>query len=269
LYRWGGGQLLTIKTHNGKVEGFLTGNSGCGLERDVPVLNGEWQGDVLVGQVTLCQIGAACRPAKYTFLGFYNAPDGTLTADMELENSCEVPALIEGRLVLEPVAGEEAAAATATSSATQEHRKLGPHTARGQKFLREDNARAAMMEFVRALEKREDAAAAYHGMGLVQANLHHWPQAVRFYTQSLQLRSEPLVYYNLACAYGRLNDKKDALANLRLAIQNGFSSDQDLSKDTDLVPLLGKDPEFRSMIARLQEKSATSASPNSSSETEP
>jgi tetratricopeptide (TPR) repeat protein len=260
LYQWGGGQTLVVKTHDGKVEGFLSNASGCGLERSRPVLAGQWEGSVLVGQVVLCQLGPGCRPGNYAFMGFYNSPDGTLTADLDLEGSCDVPALVDGRLVLEPVATEGMSAVSLVNS---ERRRIGPHTARGQKYLHENNPKGAMQEFTRALEHREDALAAYHGMGQVQANQRRWNQAVHYYHQALQIRTDPFVYYNLACAYARLLDRRNAMASLKLAIQNGFASDQDLASDEDLLSLLGKDEEFHEMIARLQAKNSESGSRNS------
>ena len=261
FYKWGGGEILSVHTHGSKVEGTLAGASTCGLKPGATVVTGEWQGGVLVGQVTLCQVGPGCRPAEYAFLGFYNAPDGTLTADLEVEGSCDLPALVDSRLILEPASEEEAAQA---STEIAGRRKLGPHTAKGQKLLHENNARAAAQEFQKALERREDAAAAYHGLGLVQANEKHWGQAVKLYQRSLELRGDPTVYYNLACAFARLQDKRNAIANLRLAIRNGFTSAQDLSQETDLLPLLGKDPEFHELLAKLQSRSGNRPDPNDS-----
>ena len=252
-YRWGGGQTLVVKSHDGKVEANATGAGGCGLDPAKPVLTGDWEGNVLVGKVTLCQIGPGCVPAQYVFLGFYNSSDGSLTADLELEGSCELPALSkDGRLVLEPVSQDGFGEISATDVAEKRH--LGQHTARGQQLLHEDDAEGAMHEFQRAIERREDASAAWHGMGLAEANQRKWPQAVKYYKRSLQVRHDPFVYYNLACAYSRMHDKRNALANLRLAIQNGFASDQDITKEEDFVPFLSSDPEFHDMVAKLQEK---------------
>jgi tetratricopeptide (TPR) repeat protein len=262
LYRWGSAQTLTVKTlPGGKVEGFLSSTGSCGLDRSRPVLTGEWEGDVLVGEVTLCQMGAGCGPAQYAFLGFYNASDGSLTADLELETSCELPALSrDGRLIIEPVA-RGAGDDSSISSPAMETRRLGAHTSRGQQLLHEEDAEGARREFHRALERREDAASAYHGLALVEVNQQHWERAVRYYRRSLEVRSDPVVYYNLACAYGRLRDKRNALVSLKLAVDNGFARDDALAQEEDLLPLLGKDPEFHALLAKLQAKHTSPSAP--------
>ena len=42
------------------------------------------------------------------------------------------------------------------------------------------------------------------------------------------------VYYNLACLYSLYNKKDEAFANLRLAIENGFSDKKWIQSDFDL-----------------------------------
>src|SRR5262245_28033121 len=85
LYRWGSGHTLSVKTVEGRVEGHVLSPGPCRFNPERPVLTGEWEGNVLVGDVTLCEVGPGCAPSQYAFLGFYNASDGSLTADLELE----------------------------------------------------------------------------------------------------------------------------------------------------------------------------------------
>ena len=60
------------------------------------------------------------------------------------------------------------------------------------------------------------------------------------------------IYYNLASAYARIQNKKKALANLRLAVENGFDDIEHMEKDEDFASLRDSE-EFQKIIRRLKQ----------------
>jgi tetratricopeptide (TPR) repeat protein len=60
-------------------------------------------------------------------------------------------------------------------------------------------------------------------------------------------------FYNLACAYARSNNKKKALKNLTLAVENGFNNAAYMEQDEDLKSIRGS-PEFLKIIETLKQK---------------
>ena len=61
------------------------------------------------------------------------------------------------------------------------------------------------------------------------------------------------IYYNLACAYAKTQNKKKALENLRLAVENGFDDIEHIKQDEDLA-YLRDSKEFQEIIKREQTK---------------
>jgi tetratricopeptide (TPR) repeat protein len=59
--------------------------------------------------------------------------------------------------------------------------------------------------------------------------------------------------YNLACAYARHNNKKKALKNLKLAVENGFNNMAHIERDEDLESIKHT-PEFQKIIETLRQK---------------
>lgn len=61
------------------------------------------------------------------------------------------------------------------------------------------------------------------------------------------------IYYYLACAYARTQNKKKALENLRLAIEHGFDDIEHIKQDENLASLRDS-KEFQKIIKRSQQK---------------
>jgi tetratricopeptide (TPR) repeat protein len=57
------------------------------------------------------------------------------------------------------------------------------------------------------------------------------------------------IYYNLACAYAQIQNKKRALENLKLALEHGFDDIELIKKDEDLA-FLHDNEEFQKLIKK-------------------
>ena len=85
-----------------------------------------------------------------------------------------------------------------------------------------------------------------------------FPKAIPFFEiaaqggdeNSLQKKN---IYYNLACAYARTQNKIKALENLRLAVEHGFDDIEHIKQDKDLASLRDS-KEFQEIIKREQTK---------------
>ncbi|MFN0063546.1 MAG: tetratricopeptide repeat protein [Myxococcaceae bacterium] len=253
LYKMGQSHVR-VTNEGSRVRAYLEGQGRCGEEPNQLVLKAEWEGKVLVGEVTLCEVGEGCGPRSYPFLGFFQASDGSVTADLDLPTACGTPQLVDGRLVLQKAGRASAASAAALSAAPV---RLGTHLQRAQKLLDRNNARGAQREFQLALEQREDAALAYLGLGAVEAKQDRWKSAVAYYEKSLEVRPNAVTYYNLSCAYARLRERRKSLDALRKSVASGFEDADSLQKDPDLALLLKVDPEFRAVLAQVKRRAET------------
>lgn len=61
------------------------------------------------------------------------------------------------------------------------------------------------------------------------------------------------VHYNMACAYAQLKNLPQALANLQLALENGFDNFATVRADADLRPLQEL-PEFETLLKKYEPK---------------
>jgi tetratricopeptide (TPR) repeat protein len=79
--------------------------------------------------------------------------------------------------------------------------------------------------------------------------------AIKSYEQAFAIGIPPgattrgLAYYNMACAYARLNNKEKAFEMLAKAIDEGFVNRSTFETDTDLAALRS-DPRFAQLLAR-------------------
>ncbi|MFP2964118.1 hypothetical protein ACLEPN_42015, partial [Myxococcus sp. 1LA] len=97
---------VSLRMQGDRLVGFTTGGP-CGFEPDTEVLSGEFQDNVLVGQVLLCQTGPHCEPrVNQPVLVVFNPEDGVMTALFRLKDGCHSPVLKnDALLLLKPVAG--------------------------------------------------------------------------------------------------------------------------------------------------------------------
>jgi predicted esterase len=83
-----------------------------------------------------------------------------------------------------------------------------------------------------------------------------FPKAIFFFAIAAQggKKDSPRkknIYYALACAYARIQNKTKALENLRLAIEHGFDDIEHIKQDENLTSLRDSE-EFQKIIKKLQ-----------------
>ena len=234
--RWGPKGVLTWQAVNDHVLGRAGESNPCGFEVGRAVVDAAWEGDVLVGRLTLC---TSCGERTVPYLGVHVSANGTVVADVPLVPGCDSPGLERGRLVLAPMAEPPG------------RRPLTHHLEAGEKLLQLRRGKAAQAEFQKALAAKEDPGKAWLGIGLASVLLGDAAGAVAAYEKARAFAPGVLLSYNLACAQARLGHVDEALVSLSDSIDRGFAASEDLLQDPDLAPLRG-DPRFSALLARTK-----------------
>ena len=235
--RWGAQGVLDWQAVNDHVLGRAGEKNPCGFDAGRAVVDAAWEGDVLVGKVTLC---TSCGERTVPYVAVHVAANGTVVADVPLAANCESPALDKGRLVLaplaEPVTGRP---------------PLSKHLEAGERYLQLRKGAAAQAEFKKALAAREDPGKAWLGLGVAAMLLNDPVAAVSSFERARTFAPGALLSYNLSCAQARLGRIDDAIASLSDAIDRGFASPRSLLEDSDLGPVRS-DPRFPGLLARAR-----------------
>jgi Flp pilus assembly protein TadD len=255
--------IIEFTTEGGHASGRLQIAGACDFTGQPQLVDGEFEGNVLVGKVMLCQTGAGCGQKTYPFLGFYNPVDGSLSGDVRLDAGCASAALKGTRLLMTLATSEDRARAKGTASASAVAQKKlnfkkNPEIAKqyllsAKAALTREDWAAAATAFQNGINYDEANWAAYMGLGVAEFNRGNTLEAIKSYQRSSALaRSSGKdfadIYYNMACAYSRLGDKRQAISNLRTAVNMGFGPAEVIQGDTDLNGLLRDDPEFVKLV---------------------
>jgi tetratricopeptide (TPR) repeat protein len=254
---WGRVELSLVRE---RLVAYTAGEGGaCGFEPRRPVLEGEFQGNVLVGELTLCLTGAACPAVdRLPVLAFYAPSDGTLTAYVRPRQGCQAPELGPGGLlVLQPALAEEAEAPAVgvgreggSSLARLRTEKRDPVAAKeslekGTRLLGAKDWSGSATEFERSITQDDRNWVAFFGLGTAQLMRGQARDAVEALDRARVLNArEPSIHYHLACAHSRLGDKRKAMDSLRQAVKLGFAIPEGSFQDVELDRFLGSEPEY-------------------------
>lgn len=96
---------------------------------------------------------------------------------------------------------------------------------------------------------------AWNRLGSIYHSSDKFEKAVAAFEKALALNPNgPVVQYNLACAYARLNNTDKAIAALFKLAPSGFFQPEQISADTDFAGLQN-DPRFKEVLAQAQKAS--------------
>jgi tetratricopeptide (TPR) repeat protein len=113
----------------------------------------------------------------------------------------------------------------------------------------------AVIELSAAVERGYRSPMIFGQLAYSQLALGQNENAIKSYEQAFAIGIPPgattrgLAYYNMACAYARLNNKEKAFEMLGKAIDEGFVNRSTFETDTDLAALRS-DPRFAQLLAR-------------------
>jgi tetratricopeptide (TPR) repeat protein len=242
---------LELSNERERLTGYATEAGACGFSPRQRVLEGEFQGSLLVGRLTLCQRGEAC-PAEVSvpILAVYSPGERSLAAYVRLQAGCQSPALgRNGLVVLQP-------APETPPAARSRPRKRNPLAAKaalekGNRLMGVKDWSGSAAEFERSIGLDDRNWVAFFGLGTAQLMRGQAREAIEALGRARELEArEPIIDYHLACAHSRLGDKARAMEHLRRAVKLGFALSEGLFQDAELNQLLGSEAEYLALVAQ-------------------
>ena len=76
-------------------------------------------------------------------------------------------------------------------------------------------------------------------------------EAATYYQKALDMAPRAVDYYNLACAYAKINDIENALKALEQSVKYGYNSKQQFENDPDLTSLKS-DSRYKELLGKLK-----------------
>lgn len=267
---------LALSTQGERLVGTAVEGGSCRFDAERKVLEGDFQGGVLVGRLWVCQTGVNCSRVEqeYPILAFYNEEDQALVAHVRLSTGCQSAALKDGRFVLTPVRKEpEPAASPGTGSSASQvaNKRTSPDQEAAKRAAELGTQLYVKNDFVQAAKQFEISLshdpgdknwAAYMGRGSSRLKLSMVDGAIADLERSRLANArvtapgsrETTILYMLGCAYGQKGDKKKALDYLRQAVRAGYPLHEMVENDEDLRKHLGGEQEFVELVKKSREK---------------
>jgi tetratricopeptide (TPR) repeat protein len=240
-------------------------NPGCGFAKGSAVMRGRLAHELFTAEFKVCY-PARCKRDDAWLLGLAIPFDngdrlaGTIApADPGCPNSIFKA---QPFLLSRQGAGRSAAALAPPSQDASRSRKLKPEA---QKLFREgieysgvgryEAARTKLLAADKIDPRNPDVLAQ---IGVTYYARGDLANAERFYRRALQADPDStLAHYNLACVLVQQGRHKEALRELRAAVDSGFNAVSEIDADPDLKPL-HDDPAFKEIRA-LAEKNVARA----------
>jgi tetratricopeptide (TPR) repeat protein len=270
---------LELSTQGDRVTGTALDGGPCKFDAQRQVLEGAFQGGVLVGHLTVCQTGNMCpQEQAYPILAVYNEADQALVAHVRLRAGCQSSALKDGRLVLLPVRkdtavaeapspnsnpGSSSASSVANKRTTRDVEAAKRAKELGKQLYLENNFVQAAQQFEISLshDPGDKNWAAYMGRGSSRLMLNQVEGAIEDLERSRVANArvspeakETRILYMLGCAYGQKGEKRKALEYLKQAVRAGYPLHEMVENDPGLKKHLGSEQEFIDLVKKSREK---------------
>lgn len=246
---------IELRSDGDHLVGTAPAGGPCQRPAAQQALTGDFQGNVFLGEVTLCQTGDTCNPSQsYVVMLVYNVEERALGGMVKLEGGCESPALLKNGLLLLRAPDQGAALTPVTVQASERQaqasvpvapppsggaaqvaaqRRLEPvdvaATLKQGLSLLAQNPIGASQQFqlVLAQEKEKNNAWALMGMGVSYFLRRQHLDAVTFLDRargagSPQARAEASFWK--ACVKRATQESRAAQDELRRALNEGWSA---------------------------------------------
>lgn len=237
----------------GRVTARYADGGPCEFDARRPVVDGEWEGDVLVGVVTLCQTGPACGERAYPILAF-RLPDGSLTAQVKLEPGCRSPALDGPRLLLRPALDPSVDLVSDKKRPKKTNAACVEIVNKAASLLHKRDYAGASYYFSEGLACNEKNWAAHLGLAIAELRRGNVEASFASFHRAREIsiaqdQEDSGIYFNMACAYSHVGQQQKALEALGRALDLGWADPKAMVDDPDLQPLRER-PEFKALVDR-------------------
>jgi tetratricopeptide (TPR) repeat protein len=263
---------MELTTQGSHVIGTAVEGGACRFDASRKVLEGDFEGSVLVARLTLCLTGELCpQEQSYSVLGFYNEEDGSLVAHVRLREGCYSVGLPRsGRFVLTPVkkelpeeevptSGTEGAEGAASGSRNPRMEAAREANLRGDQLYKSKKFFEAARQFKQSQEHDPGDTnwPAYLGRGSSLLKMGETELAIKDLERARLANASQApgakdlnILYMLGCAYGQKGEKRKALEYLRSAVEAGYPLHKAAEADPDLKRALGSDPQFKDLVTK-------------------
>ncbi|MBZ4333705.1 hypothetical protein [Corallococcus sp. AS-1-12] len=263
-FAWAGPQLnstyqadafgpIELRSDGEHLVGTAPAGGPCQRPAAEPILTGDFQGNVFLGELTLCQTGDTCTPSRsFPVMLVYNVEERALGGVVKLEDDCESPALPKNRMLVLRATEQGAAVTPATAQAPEQRqvqapvppppsggaaqvaaqRRLEPldvaATLKLGQSLLPNNPFGASQQFqlVLSQEKEKNNAWALTGMGVAYHLRKQQPEALKYLDQARSVGSGAAraeAFFWTACVKRAAQESAFAQAALKRALQEGWS----------------------------------------------
>ncbi|MBK7860560.1 MAG: hypothetical protein IPJ65_18565 [Archangiaceae bacterium] len=243
LYRAGDLGVVDLQSAEaGRLVARYKGAGSCAFKPEMQVLSGNFEGDVFLGTVFLCQEGPSCdREKVFPFFAVFH--EGALAGDVKLDTGCSSRALEGKRLNISMATAEDrllinqeldnSASSIATKNANRkELEKLARESlTQGLLKLKEQNFAAARTQFERSLTYDDSDWKTWSYLGQVELKLGNVQKGLESIQKAVVVagKSKPHItdeemgdlFYNQSCAQSRNGKKREAVNSLRNALKVG------------------------------------------------
>jgi hypothetical protein len=268
LYRAGDLGVVDMQSSEpGRLIARYKGVGSCAFKPEMQVLSGNFEGDVFVGTVFVCQDGPSCdREKAFPFMAVYH--DGALAGDVKLDTGCSSRALegkrlnisvatAEDRLLISQDSDTSASSIASKNANKKELERLAKESSTlGQLKMKENNFAAARVAFERSITYDDSDWKTWSFLSQVELKLNNVQKGLESIQKAVLVAPKAKqritdqemgeLFYNQACAQSRNLKKREALSSLRNALRVG-----DLST---LVPSALADPDLDAVRDELEFK---------------
>ncbi|GMU07802.1 hypothetical protein ASNO1_40550 [Corallococcus caeni] len=264
-FAWAGPQLnstyqgdafgpIELRSDGDHLVGTAPAGGPCQRPVAEQILTGDFQGNVFLGEITLCQTGDTCTPSRsFPLMLVYNVEERALAGVVKLEGGCESPALPKSGMLVLRAPDQGAALTPVTAQATEQRQAQAPSSPppsggaaqvaaqrrlepvdvaatlrQGQAQLLAQNPIAASQQFqlVLAQEKEKNNAWALTGMGVSHFLRHQQQEALKYLEQARGVGPGPAraeAWFWMACVKRAAQESRVAQEALRRALAEGWS----------------------------------------------
>lgn len=275
-FRAGDLGVVDVTTSEGRLVARYKGAGNCPFKPELTVLSGNFEGDVFLGTVFICQEGPSCEKEKtFPFFAVYH--EGALAGDVKLDVGCISPGL-EGRRLNVAVATNEdrllvsqdadnSASSIAGKNANKKELEKAAKDALtlGQLRMKESNFAAARTALERSITYDDTDWRTWSYLSQVELKLGNVAKGLECIQKAVIVAPKAKVhltdhemgelFYNQACAQSRNGKKREAIATLRNAFRVGDVTVllPSAQADTDLDGVR-EEPEFKKLLADVKAK---------------
>lgn len=253
---------VEFTVREGRVSGRHYGGGSCRHEGR-RVIEGTFEGTVLVGRVLLCQSGTACEDDFFDFLAFYDPLDRSLVANVQPSSGgCSAPSLSMNKwLKLKAVDRQPP---KLKADVHKRNDALGIDAMKQAHQLTQAGKFAeARKNWLIGLSVFDTNWVGYLGLGVSEIRLNRVHTGLEALEIAKDLASmgpsssqHAFIYFNMACGYALLGDNQRAFELLRKTYEVGAVTQEELESQKDLAALHDDRKQWEEIVMLARSKVA-------------